>query len=148
MRLIAFDPAAETEVSDTGYAILEYDEGSNPVLAESGVIRGGFHGFCSWIGDHYNRVEECDTVICEKFVLYNMAADITPTLTEGVVRFLFPDVVLQPSNILGVITDNHLRKMDLYTTEGHHNDRNSAVKHALYYLRSQRHTPTLRMLTK
>ena len=152
--LLAFDPAAETHVSDTGWAVVQYESNSPPELVASGVIHGGFQGFLDvlkednfWfatglmIGDNFQ-------VICEQWVDYGGYVDTSPRLIEGVIRYLWKDVVLQPSKALQMVTANDLKALGWYTTEGHHRDSASSLRHILYYLRSIRHKPTLRLLSE
>ena len=169
--LLAFDPAAETPISDTGWAVVQYEDDSPPELVASGVIHGGFQGFLEWVSDipHYHnkqfegpiytprgwfsdptthRCFPVDHVICEQWVDYGGYVDTSPRLIEGIIRYLWQDVVLQPSKALQMVTANDLKALGWYTTEGHHLDQNSAARHALYYLRSIRHKPTLRLLSE
>lgn len=142
--LLAFDPAAEASVSDTGFALLEYTENTAPRIIQAGVVHGGYEGFTGWLRD--NPIE-VDTVVCEQFIHYNAAADISPLLIEGAIRYVYPDTILQPSSVLGMVTEQHLKDVGFWTGVGHHQDANSAIRHAVYWLRSQRHTPTLKMLS-
>lgn len=143
MRLLAIDPAAERAVSDTGYVLLEYTDSTMPRVVEAGVIHGGFEGFVN----QTEKLPEADYVVCEKYVTYNKASDPSPLLIEGVVRYLYPMVVLQPSSALSMISEKDLKELGLYSSEGHHRDQNSALRHALYFLRKERHLPTLKALT-
>ena len=158
--LLAFDPAAETHVSDTGWAVVQYEDDSPPVLVESGVISGGFQGFLEWSRSQTPELLDAgccwlggdmvffDQVICEQWVDYGGYVDTSPRLIEGVIRYLWQDVVLQPSKALQMVTANDLKALGWYTTEGHHRDSASSLRHILYYLRSIRHKPTLRLLSE
>ena len=139
MKLLAIDPAAETSVSDTGWALLYYDEDAPATLLDSGVVHGGFTGFCGW------ALPESDVTVCEHYVVFNRAGDPTPLLVEGVVRYLRPDVVLQPSSgYKTAVSDTVLKNLGLWSTKGHHADERSALRHGLWYLKRMRHTPTLK----
>ena len=163
-RILAFDPAAETEVSHTGFAVIEVtDEDLPPVVDQSGTIPGGYQGFMDWahacadyervwlpgkedqFGTMYNDAFP-DTVVCEKFVKYRLAADPSPLLIEGVIRYLWPNVQLQRSNEKAIITDELLRKHGFWSSEGHHKDANAAIAHGLAYLVKSRHKGTLALL--
>lgn len=143
MRVLAIDPAAEAAVSDTGWAVLEYepDGTGEPLLVACGYVSGGYVGFTKW------ELPEYDVLVCEKYVPYNRKADPTPLLVEGVVRYLEPDTVLQRSSALSMVPDKRLKALGWYKTSGHHRDVNSAIKHALYYLRSCGHRGTVLMLS-
>lgn len=139
MKLLAIDPAAENPVSDTGWALLYYDKNTPATLLDSGVVRGGFAGFCGWV------LPESDVTVCEHYVVFNRAGDPTPLMAEGVVRYLRPDVVLQPSSgYKTAVSDAVLKNLGLWSTKGHHADERSALRHGLWYLKRIRHMPTLK----
>ena len=149
-RILAFDPASENEVSHTGFAVIEVtDEDSPPVVVQSGTIPGGYQGFTDWthgeVGGFY-QVFRPSVVVCEKFVKYRLAADPSPLLIEGVIRYLWPNVQLQRSNEKAIITDELLRKHGFWSPEGHHKDANAAIAHGLAYLVKSRHKGTLTLL--
>ena len=143
--LLAFDPAAERRVSDTGWAWGYFDDTTPFTLQGGGVIHGGFEGFCQWVREHKYPV--VDTTIVEHFIMFNRKADPTPLLVEGVIRFRWPDTVLQPSTGKNtLVSDDELKAYGLWDTIGHHRDFVEASRHALVYLVKQRHVPTLRKL--
>lgn len=154
--ILAIDPAAETPTSDTGWALALFSETEPFELLNSGVIHGGFEGFCRI---HNELLEirllmsevglDPDRVVVENYIPYNSLGDSSPRLIEGVVRFLRPDAVLQPSSVLsekGLVPDSLLKAMGLWSTLGHHNDEVSAIKHALHYVLASRHKPTLKAI--
>lgn len=138
-RLLSIDPAAERAVSDTGWALLEYTDDTPATLVDGGVVHGGFEGFRQW------TMPESDITVCEKYVKFRAQGDPTPLLIEGVVRYLRPDVRLQPSSgYKTAVPDEVIKRLGLWTTEGHHADMRSALRHALWYLKTTLHRPTLR----
>ncbi len=142
--ILGFDPSAETSVSDTGWALGYYDEDTPYTFEDGGVIHGGFDGFCAWVRDWHEVV---DTVVTEHFIMYNMRADPTPLLVEGVIRYLWPNAVLSPSTGKNsLVTNKELKAYGVWSTVGHHRDAVEAVRHSLVYLVKQRHLPTLRKL--
>lgn len=155
--LLAIDPCAERPVSNTGWAFGSFSDTEPFLLLNSGIVEGGFNGLCKalrWEDDEVDPsllrdtlVYDADVVVVEHYVAYNKAGDISPVLAEGVVRYFRLDAVLQPSNALSYVSDGMLKALGLYSTQGHHKDRNAAVKHALAYLRNIGHRPTLKMLT-
>jgi len=153
--ILAIDPCAERSVSDTGWAFGLWDDDMPLEFTAGGVISGGFDGFVAatqtvqeedgWFYDDY--LMAAGVVVCEHYVQYNKLGDATPLLTEGVVRYLRPDTVLQPSSGKNtLVSDTDLRRYGVYGTEGHHHDQREATRHALVYLAKQRHVPTLRKL--
>ena len=144
--VLAFDPAAETVVSDTGWALLEYDDDTAPRLVDSGVISGGYQGFSDWMDDSRMAFHN-GTVVCEQFRLYRAAADPSPLLIEGVIRYMWPKTVLQRANEKEIASKTRLKKLGVWSSEGHHADAGSAVQHAYAYLLRQRHEPTIRLFS-
>lgn len=144
--LLAIDPAAERSVSCTGWAIGEFSEAQPFALTGSGVVEGGFNGFCAATNLH-KLLRAADVVVVEHYVVYNKNGDPSPLLAEGVVRFLRPDAVLQRSSGKNtLVPDDKLKALGLWSTKGHHHDQREAIRHALVYLVQSRHRPTLRQL--
>ena len=78
---------------------------------------------------------------------YNKSGDVTPLLAEGVVRCVRPDVVLQPSSALALVSEAQAKALcPEIRAQGHHRDNLSALRHILAYLAKSRHKPTLRAL--
>ena len=145
MLLLAIDTPAEGAVSDAGFVWLDVHDDRLPEVIRAEVVHGGFDGFVrnpalkEWLA-------EPDTVVCEKYVVFG-PGDSTPRLAEGVVRYLRPDVVLQPSTgYKSIVTDTFLKKHGYWTSgkeAGHHAELRSAVRHGLHYLAKQSHRPLL-----
>ena len=147
-RILAFDPAAERSNSDTGYAILEYQDDTPAQVVESGVIHGGFEGFTRWVNRNLSELAP-NYVVCEHYVPYNKVADPSPLLIEGVIRYLWPDTALQPSTGKNSLVPNDkLKEWGLWKSAGHHADEREAIRHAFVYLVNQRHRPTLKLLSQ
>ena len=143
--LLAIDPSAERAVSCTGWAFGEFSETQPFTLLAKGAVEGGFKGFCA--SELIELIKAAGIVVCEHYVVYNKDGDPTPLLTEGVVRYLRPDTVLQPSSGKNtLVPDEALKRLGLWSTTGHHHDEREAVRHALVYLATSRHKPTLRAL--
>lgn len=141
--LLAIDPAAERAVSSTGWAYGEFSDDTAFNLLASGTTDRGFAGFCADVNLH-KLIRAADVLVVEHYVVYNKNGDPTPLLAEGVVRFLRPDAVLQRSSGKNtLVPDAALKKLGLWSTAGHHHDEREAVRHALVYLVSDYHRPTL-----
>ena len=147
-RILAIDPSAERDISSTGFAILDYTAQGAAKVVASGAIPGGFEGFIHSI-DRLQAFQP-DKVVCEHYVAYNRAADPTPLLVEGVVRYLWPDTTLQPSTGKNTLVPNDKLKEWGYwdSHAGHHADEREAIRHAFVYLVNQRHRPTLKLLSQ
>lgn len=138
--ILAYDPAAERESSDTGWFLGEFSEDQPVSRIDSGVVHGGFEGFRVW------TKPEADIVVCERYVVFNRAGDPSPMLIEGVIRYLYPDVVLQPASGKNTaVSDTALKRLGLYSTKGHHHDEREATRHAVWRLKKLKHLPTLRL---
>lgn len=146
-HLLALDPPAETPVSTMGVCFLAYSEDALPRIIESSVVEGGFEGAAKWLRDVFGGlVQWPGTVIVEHWQPYNRAADSSHQLTEGLIRGLCPDAVLQPSSMM--VTEAEARiVLPVLKAAGHHKDNISAARHAVAYLKTHRHMPTLRTLT-
>lgn len=158
--ILAIDPAAERAVSDTGYCYGEFTDDMEFKVIDSGVIHGGFRGFESAAHPYLpagmdfslcDPLLEADIIVYEKFVTYNKVADPSQMLIEGVIRYIRPDAVGQPSSGKNTLVPNDfLKKKELWGTKGsgagHHRDEVEAIRHAYYYLARNQHIPTLREL--
>lgn len=143
-RLLCLDPGGAG--GDTGVVRLDFDETTAAHVAGSFVIHGGYEGFVNEFGLFAGI--HADHVVCEQFVNRNIAgADLTPLLIEGVVRFMFRDVVLQPASGKNTaVTDEAMKRagFDKSLFKGdHHQDRWEALRHGLWYLKRHKHLPTL-----
>ena len=149
--ILSLDPSAERAISDTGYCYGEFEDNKPFRVLDSGVVHGGFNGFVSRLNETqdgldtlYNRILSADIVVCEQFISWEPRADSTPRLIEGIVRYLRPDTVLQPSSgYKTAVSDDVLKRLGLWTTEGHHADSRSATRHLIMYLKNNLHRPTL-----
>lgn len=155
--ILGIDPAAETSVSDTGWAYGRYTDTTPFELLDYGIVPGGFEGFCRELKIRLARSHQrtplyeygwnADVIVCEKFVKWNPAADVTPLLVEGVVRYEWPNVVLQPASGKNtLIPDNFLKTQGHWLPGGHHNDSREALRHIYVYLATHDHRPTLELL--
>ena len=149
--ILAIDPCAEREVSCTGWAFGEYEPQTPFRLLGSGVIEGGFAGFAEEIQHNIKGLgtllHNTNVALVEHYVPYNKSGDVTPLLAEGVVRCVRPDVVLQPSSALALVSEAQAKALcPEIRAQGHHRDNLSALRHILAYLAKSRHKPTLRAL--
>lgn len=157
--ILAIDPACERAVSDTGYCFGHYTDEAEFEVLDSGVIHGGYRGFTNQmltgsdvIPDPFEgHIRHADIIVYEKFVTYNKVADPSQMLIEGVIRYLRPDAVGQPSSGKNTLVPNDfLKEKGLWGTKGsgagHHRDEVEAIRHAYYYLARNKHIPTLKEL--
>lgn len=132
----------------TGAVLVEYTGGTTPDLLTSWAVAGDMDSFRQWWNYDVRRWG-FDLVVCEMFVNRNKpGADLTPMLFEGAVRYLVPDVVLQPAAGKNTaVPDRALVNLgfskDAFKGD-HHGDRWEALRHVIWYIRKQDHVPTLR----
>ena len=146
--ILSLDPSAARDISNTGWAWGTYSDDEALAILASGNITGGFKGFANDTAV-LRLLRAADTVVCEKYVIYNRAGDPSPMKIEGVVEFLRPDTNFQPSahkNTL--IPDDLMKRLGMWSTAGHHHDEREAVRHALLYLTRAEHRPTLELIRK
>lgn len=157
MYLLSIDPGVYS-----GVALGTFSEDSPYRLLETWQVPNGAEGFKESL---ILRKPVADIVVSEKFVIRNMAGfshtadSVEPLRVEGVLVAAYTNVHWQTPDYQILVkgstpaetkrlSDNLLRKHGLYqppsTIEGRRkNDANSAIKHALSYLRSIQHRPTI-----
>ena len=161
--LISFDPGVYT-----GLAIGRYDVDTPYEFERAHQTSGGAEGLPTdniinlWAVLQYDEPVE---VVSEKFTPRNLAGmshtqeSVEPLRVEGVLVALFEDIHWQEPSAQNLVTgktpaetkklsDDFLRYHGLYqepsTIEGRQkNDANSAIKHALAYLKGIGHKPTI-----
>lgn len=146
--LLSIDPSGDPR-GHTGIVLLSYDQDTPATLVDSWAIPGGVPAFTAWynVNTKYGLAGHPRTVwVVEHFVDRQIAgADRSAMLVEGAIRFVRPDVVLSPaSGYKTAVPDSVLRRLGLWFTGDHHADRNSAARHAIRYLKNQKHIPTLK----
>ena len=146
--LLVIDPGGSGK-GETGvvYLGLGVDGELPPEVLESWAVPGGLEGFREW-ADHYYVLVGAKTVVCETFVNRNIpGADLTPVLIEGAIRYIRPDTILQPAAGKNTaVPDEVLKRLGLYDigTGDHHQDRREAARHAIWFLKKNKHLPTLK----
>ena len=141
-HILSIDPGGKG--GDTGIVLLEYTAETPPVLLDSWAVPNGLDGFREW---HLSTwLTTSLTVIVEQFVHFKaVQIETTPILIEGAVRFIWPNAVLSPASGKNTaVPDEVMKRLGLYIAGDHHRDRNEACRHALRWLKNQKHIPTLR----
>ena len=139
--LVAIDPGGDR--GHTGVVRIEYTPDTLPRLVSSCVLLSGWEGIADWVP------EVADTIVIERFVDRHVpGADTSVLLTEGALlgayRRLGVPVVRQPASGKNTAVPNAvLKQLGMWITGDHHHDRTEAARHALLWLRKQRHVPTL-----
>ena len=138
MKLLSLDPGGTT-----GYAIVDYTD-SDFKVETSGQIKGGLKGFIEWDSEQYDA-DLLDLIVCESFALREgiYGADLSPVYIIGALEALYQDnkKVYQEPKLKPLCDDARLKRMGLFEPGKPH--RNDAVRHAVIYLRNNKHMPTL-----
>ena len=140
--ILSIDPGG-LGTGETGIALGVFTPTEPYHLLDTWAVPDNITGFRAW---YYERWHDADVVVCEQWVDRNIrGADRSPLLIEGAVRFLWPEVVLQPASGKNTaVSDQALKNLGVYTVGGHHHDIREATRHAVLYLKHQHHMPTLK----
>lgn len=163
--ILSIDPSG-SPAGHSGIALVQYGDDTPATLLASWAVQGGLEPFRQWLSDHTTHSGKAwvhstsawddlgeayyiDTVIVEHFVNRNVpGADISPVGMEYVVRWLWPDAVLSPaSGKNSKFPDCNMENLGFSKKDfagDHHGDRWEALRHALVWLKSEGHIPTLR----
>ena len=158
-KLIAIDPGMTS-----GVFVGEYDDMSPLLRTGYAQIPGGIKGFSRWMDDAYPDIFGA-TVVCEKFVPLPMARswkldELEPIRIEGLLYDYWTDRIVWQRSMAMVLrdgatqaerkknSDDLLRRNGWWLTGKDvglkdANDANAAAKHALAYMRSIGHMPTI-----
>lgn len=136
--LLAVDPG-----KTTGASRWKYSESEPLECVWHGQIGDGINGFIKYILDY----AEPDIVVAEQFVLDGRTPnpDVTPLKIEGAMMAYYdPEstlIVFQRNNFKKHVSNELLKAHGLYWKgEPHAMD---SARHALAYMKTQRHMPTL-----
>lgn len=157
--LIAIDPGQMS-----GVFIGKFDEVSQLRRLGYAQVPGGFAGIAEWFDSQIDAGFTWDVVVSEKFSTRPMSRqykleELEPIRIEGLIQWLRPDVVWQAPAMMVLRqgdtqaqrkrnSDDVLRRGGLWLTGKDvnykdANDANAAAKHALAYMRSIKHAPTI-----
>ena len=161
---MSIDPGG-LKKGETGIALGSFTDTQPYELVETWAVPDNIDGFREWFyhtqhpyttdqralellgneGEPTQGYVPVDIVVCEKWVDRGIrGADRSPMLIEGAVRFLWPDAVMQPASGKNTaVSDLALKNLGVYTTGGHHHDIREATRHGVWYVKNQRHLPTI-----
>jgi hypothetical protein len=137
--VLSLDPGGTT-----GYAISSIDDSGPMYIGLSGQVKNGLQGFLDF---HWDVLEDYDfaKIICESFTLREgiYGADLSPVYIIGALEALYPttEIVYQEPKLKPLCDDDRLKKLNIFEPGKPH--RNDAVRHAVIYLRNNKHMPTL-----
>lgn len=144
--LLAIDPGGIG--GDTGIVLLGVPEDEPAYVRASWAVPNGLSGFRKW-NEACHWLEDANIVVCEHFVNRNIpGADLSPCFIEGAVAYLRPDAYLQPASGKNTaVTDNALKRVGGYDfPKDHHHDQREASRHAYWWLKKNKHLPTLHVM--
>lgn len=147
--LLSIDPGSNRTgvVSDTGITLGEFGDSQPYRVVETWAVRGGLAGFLLW-ADEFNTIwRRPDVVLVEHFVQWNKDADISCILIEGAARTLWRHA--QPQGASGkntAVPDSLMKRLGLFEDGSHHHDIRESTRHALWWLKKEKHLPTLEMM--
>ena len=141
--MLSLDPGGTT-----GYAIFDVDlvNLDQPAeLIQRGQIAGSLQGFLDFYHDVLDAIN-IDLIVCESFTLREgvYGADLSPVYIIGAVQALYGETAqleYQEPKLKPLCDDARLKKMGLHVPGKPH--ANDAVRHAVIYLRNNKHMPTL-----
>jgi len=134
MILLCIDPGAVR----TGVALMYVFRDGAPQVLETWLVPGGPDGFLEWWKTH----PAYDVLVCEDYIVRQGVH--TSHAAQRTVGFLRgqDNVVLQaPAGRKTLVSDAVLKRLGLYHTQ---RDIKEALRHGVLYLRSIRHTVTLK----
>jgi len=137
--VLSLDPGGTT-----GYMLASVDGDAPIYIGRSGQIKNGLKGFLDFHWDNLEHLK-IDKIVCESFTLREgiYGADLSPVYIIGALEALYPttEIIYQEPKLKPLCDDERLKKLGLHEPGKPH--RNDAIRHAVIYLRNNKHMPTL-----
>jgi len=137
-RILGLDPGGTT-----GWAIVEYDETTMPLLQEHGQIENGHEGFI----EAWPHLPQHDVIVCESFTLREgiRGVNIEPAYVIGALEALTIDTIFYQTPSYKTLCDNDaLKRLNMYVKGKQHT--RDAIRHSVIYLKTKKkHKPTINM---
>ena len=138
----------------TGVSLVHYTDETPAVLLRSWDISGGALGFVEWLHSEDARNEMSRGlpyfIVYESFDLREgkHGVDLSPVEVIGALKFLgyeynIPLHLQPPAGRLRAVSDDVLRKFDMYLPGKAHRNERESNRHALWYLKRNKHRPTI-----
>lgn len=146
-QLLTIDPGGESgNGGETGIVLARYDDNTPYTIEDYWAIPAGVNPFRLWLNDN-EHLRQMHTVICEDFVKWNNAADISPLRLVGAVQYVWPWVILRQAGRRSFITDDQMKALNAYIPGGHHRDVTESARHGVAWLvKDKKHGPTQRVV--
>lgn len=138
--VLAFDPGGTT-----GMALLRYND-NEVVLSLLGQIEDAHMGFYDNLVGVPGGFGTPTSIVSEQWVEHGIkGVDRTPLVIEGIQYAFWPDqVAYQTPDMKQMVPDDLLKEIGAWTEGKPH--QMDALRHALIWLRNQKHQPTLECL--
>jgi hypothetical protein len=136
MRILGIDPGQRT-----GVAVIEVTDDTAPVLVSYEEVYGGVNGFTIWWETH----PPYDVLVAERYIPRGGTPQKNAGAPLGVLGFLdqFNPVLQTPAGRAVSVSDAVLKRLGLYLPGERLRNVREAVRHVVWYLKNQRHRPTL-----
>jgi len=146
MLILGIDPGGEPPNGTTGISLVDVTD-TKITVVKQWAVDDGYWGFLNWLHSWDASQYDLAYVVCEKFVPYNKAADISPVRIEGVVGYVWPNVFFQPASGKNkAIPDSFLKKQGWYEDHSHHHDARESLRHVLFWLKKQHNKALLELM--
>lgn len=135
MRILGIDPGMRT-----GVALLDVPNDKPPALIFHEEISGGLSGFHEW----WDLRPEYDVLVVEDYIpRRGVPGNVEPLRIIGYLHPYGP-VLQAPAGRKQAVSDDVLKRLGLHLPGEPHRNEREAVRHAVWWLKKQRHLPTLK----
>lgn len=136
MRILAVDPGVRS-----GVALLDVPNTKPPVLMSHEDISGGLSGFHEW----WDLRPSYDVLVVEDYIpRRGVPGNQEP---QRIIGYLYPytPVLQAPAGRKQAVSDDVLKRLGLYLPGEPNRNAREAVRHGIWWLKKQRHLPTLKV---
>lgn len=137
MLILGVDPGKRT-----GVALIEVTDETAPVLVGYWEVYGGVSGFREWWKTH----PDYDVLVAERYITRGGVVQKDAHHPQQVLGFLdqFDPILQTPAGRQNAVSDAALRALGLYLPGKTLRNAREAARHAVWYLKSKHHRPTLK----
>lgn len=132
----------------TGVSLVHYSKETPATLLGSWDVPGGVEGFFDWYQD--NEPAGLGSIVYETFTIREgkHGLDLSPVEVIGAVKILAMELEIplypqSPAGRLKAVSNDVLRKFDMYGAGNRYRNQLESNRHALWHLKRQNHLPTL-----
>ena len=124
----------------TGVALLDVPSTKPPALISHEEVSGGLSGFHEW----WDLRPSYDVLVVEDYIpRRGVPGNQEP---QRIIGYLHPytPVLQPPAGRKQAVSDDVLKRLGLHLPGEPHRNEREAVRHAVWWLKKQRHLPTIR----